>query len=38
MFDRVNFICNAEGVTLDADAFDLLAQVCVWGDSVEQAH
>jgi hypothetical protein len=27
MQDRVMFICDKEGVTLDADAFDLLAQV-----------
>jgi hypothetical protein len=27
MQDRISFICDKEGVTLDADAFDLLAQV-----------
>lgn len=27
MQDRVSFICGKEGVQLDADAFDLLAQV-----------
>ena len=31
MQDRVSFICGKEGVQLDADAFDLLAQVCGTG-------
>jgi hypothetical protein len=30
MQDRVSFICDKEGVQLDTDAFELLAQVLTW--------
>mgnify|MGYP001810557925 FL=1 len=38
MQDRVMFICDKEGVTLDADAFDLLAQVRDRACAAHQTH